>query len=211
MNQEQYLAERIEDQIHWYNRKSRANKRAYRTLRVVSVIVALAIPIMSSFLDNGNVPYLKVAIAVSGALVALIEGLLTLYKFRDNWTSYRNAAEMLIQHKYLFITRSAPYNVARPFVLFVQNAENIMAGERIAWVKLNTAEEEKLILEKEDEPKTALEATGQSGEEPLGPPPAAGQLEEAPTNTGDTSADSSMGNEEGLTEDAEVAAVNSQR
>lgn len=150
MHPEQYLAERVEDQIKWYNRKGRANKRAYRTLRVLGVLIALGIPIMSSFLDDKNVPYLKLIIAVAGAAVALIEALLSLYKFRDNWTAYRNAAEALIQHKYLFSTRAAPYNVARPFVLFVQNAEGIMSGERVAWMKLNTAEEEKLLPEKEE-------------------------------------------------------------
>ncbi len=187
MNQEQYLADRIEDQIKWYNGKSRLNKNYYRTLRVVSVMMALAIPIMSSFLDGGNVPYLKLVIAVAGALVALIEGLLQLYKFRDNWTNYRAAAESLIQHKYLFSTRTAPYNVAKPFVLFVQNAEGIMAGERIAWVKLNTTEEEKLLTGKEAQADDKGEENARFPEDGGAPPPAE-QKEAAPADTADTEA-----------------------
>jgi hypothetical protein len=142
MTSAEYIKTRVDYQIDWYNRKSGRSKRAYRALRVFSAVVALSIPVMSGFLNDGNAGSMKVALSIAGAIVALCEALLTLYKFRDNWTNYRNAAEGLTQHKFLFVTGAAPYGGADAFALFVQNAESIMAGERIQWLKQNTMPEE---------------------------------------------------------------------
>jgi len=142
MNQADYIKDRIDCEIDWYSKKSSRSKRAYRALRVFSAAMALSIPVMSGFLNDGNARSLKVVLAIAGAAVAFCEGLLALYKFRDNWTSYRSAAEGLMQHKYLFATGAAPYGGSGAFALFVQNAEGIMAGERIQWLKQNTMPEE---------------------------------------------------------------------
>ncbi|MBS1614686.1 MAG: DUF4231 domain-containing protein [Bacteroidetes bacterium] len=138
MSPEEYLKSRVETEIDWYNRKSKINKRAYRSLRVLSALVALSIPVMSGLLQDGNAASLKVTLSIAGAFVALCESLLALYKFHENWTNYRQAAEGLTQHKFLFSTGAAPYSGADAFTLFVQNAENLMAGERIQWLKQNT-------------------------------------------------------------------------
>ncbi len=142
MTQAEYLQSRVEDQINWYDRKSSRSKRAYLLLRVCSVIVALAIPVLSGLLTEANAAQMKLTLGIAGAFVALCEALLTLYKFHDNWTNYRNATEGLKQHKFLFETKAAPYGGTDAFPLFVQNAESIMAGERIQWLKQNTSPEE---------------------------------------------------------------------
>ncbi len=172
MNDAQYIRERVQDQIYWYGRKSQKNKKAYRTLRVLGVAFALSVPIMSGFLDGTNASWLKFAISLAGAFVALCEALLTLYKFRDNWTNYRNAGEMLTQHKYLFSTGAAPYNGPDAFILLVQNAEAVMSGERISWVKLNTMPEDKLMpasMQKDVQDADAGEAQEKSAAESKAP------------------------------------------
>lgn len=141
MNPAEYIKTRVDYEIDWYNRKSKVNKRAYRTLRVLSALVALSIPVISGLLQEGNAASLKITLSIAGAFVALCESLLALYKFHDNWTNYRNTAEGLTQHKFLFVTGAAPYSGADAFALFVQNAENLMAGERIQWLKQNTMQE----------------------------------------------------------------------
>lgn len=155
MNQERYIKERVDDQISWYNGKSAKNKKAYRTLRVLGVAIALSIPVMSGFLTNENAGGLKFLISIAGAAVALCEALLTLYKFRDNWTNYRNSAENLTQHKFLFAAGASPYNVPDAFILFVQTCEGIMSGERVAWLKTQTAPEEKPAPKEESSEATS--------------------------------------------------------
>jgi hypothetical protein len=137
LDQAQYLQQRIDDQIGWYERKSSLNKKWYRSLRILSIAIALAIPILTGFIGKGHDDELKVAISIAGACVALLEGLLSLYKFQDTWTQYRATGESLKYHKFLFETGAVPYHDARAFSLFVQNAEDLMAKERLGWFRGN--------------------------------------------------------------------------
>jgi len=137
LNEAQYMEQRIDDQITWYSGKSRRNKISYRTLRILSIIIALSIPILTGFIGKGHDDMMKVTISVAGALVALFEGLLSLYKYQENWIQYRSTAESLKHHKFLFETRAAPYHEAGAFSQFVQVAEALMANERMSWVQGN--------------------------------------------------------------------------
>ena len=137
LNEAQYLEQRIDDQIAWYGSKSRRNKACYRTLRIISIIIALSIPILTGFIGKAHDELLKVVISIAGALVALLEGLLSLYKFQENWIQYRATAESLKHHRFLFMTSAAPYHESGAFSLFVQQAEALMANERMSWVQGN--------------------------------------------------------------------------
>lgn len=137
MDHNQYLKDRIDDQIAWYGNRSRQNKNWYRRLRFISIVVALAIPILTGLLGSGKVDdsVLKIIIAVAGALIGLIEGLMGLNKYHDLWTTYRVTAEGLKYHRYLFAAGAAPYDAANAFQLFVQAAEGLMASERSNWLQ----------------------------------------------------------------------------
>ena len=132
----QYLKDRVDDQISWYDKKSRINKNWYRRLRFISITIALAIPILTSLIGSDKIreDVLKTIIAVSGALIGLIEGLMGLNKYHDLWTTYRSTAEGLKYHRFLFAAGAAPYDVPNAFPLFVQNAEALMASERANWL-----------------------------------------------------------------------------
>ena len=138
-DQSQYIEKRIDEQVSWYSRKSRQAKNWYSRLRILSVIISLSIPIVVGLIGKGyDDEKLKLCIAISGALVALIEGLLSLNKYHEIWTSYRATAEGLKYHRYLFEAGASPYDVPDAFQLFVQNAEGMMATERTNWVQIVT-------------------------------------------------------------------------
>ena len=138
IDQSQYLKDRIDDQTAWYGKKSRQNKNWYRRLRVISIIISLSIPILASLIGKSpeSDGKLKIVIAIAGALVALIEGLMSLNKYHDLWTTYRATGEGLKYHRYLFETETAPYDTPNAFKLFVQNAEGLMASEHTNWMQL---------------------------------------------------------------------------
>jgi len=62
--------------------------------------------------------------------------MLALYQFQENWTAYRSTCESLKQEKYLFLTKTEPYNGSDPFPLFVQRVESILSKERTAWTQI---------------------------------------------------------------------------
>jgi hypothetical protein len=78
---------------------------------------------------------LKIVIGILGLVVAVIAGVLALYQFQENWTAYRATCESLKQEKYLFLTKTEPYNGNDAFPLFVDRVEGLMAKERVAWTK----------------------------------------------------------------------------
>jgi hypothetical protein len=76
---------------------------------------------------------LKLLTGAMGVAIALIAGLVTLYKFQENWVEYRATAETLKHEKYLYLTQSAPYDGNNAFHLLVATAESAMSKENADW------------------------------------------------------------------------------
>lgn len=135
MPPEEYLKQRLDDQIDWYDKKSQWNQRWFKRLRVVEILLATCVPFLVAYVtpDTG---YLKVIVGVMGILVALASGSVTLYKFQENWIEYRTTAETLKHEKYLYLTESAPYDGKQAFRLLVERAESLMSKENTSWAQL---------------------------------------------------------------------------
>ena len=50
MNADDYIAQRLDDQIAWYDRKSMACQRWYKHLRVTEFVAAALIPFLAAYL-----------------------------------------------------------------------------------------------------------------------------------------------------------------
>jgi hypothetical protein len=132
MNPEEYIQSRVNDQIEWYNNKSARNQGWFRRLRIIEIIAAALIPLLAGYADWD---VLKIVVAALGLLIAVIAGVLGLFQFQENWTSYRVTCESLKQEKYLFLTKTDPYDKDDSFPLFVQRVEALMASEHTAWAQ----------------------------------------------------------------------------
>lgn len=133
-----YIRTRVDDQINWYDKKSKKAQNWYKGIQIVEIISAAAIPIIVPYVASGNPASL--AVAILGALIAVLESFCRLYKFHENWIQYRTTAELLKYHKYLYQTKSAPYNDQAETVenVFVRNIEAIISSENNTWKALNT-------------------------------------------------------------------------
>ena len=130
LTQTEYLQQRVEDQLDWYSQKSAKNKRWYYRLQFIMLLSAVAIPATS--LSSGDMK-VRFVVALLGVVAALAAGLLSMYQFKDQWLDYRSTAESLKFEKYLFLTRSVPYDSATAFSLFVQRVETIIISENRSW------------------------------------------------------------------------------
>lgn len=54
MTPEQYMEDRVDDQIKWYDSRSQANQRWYKHLRSIEIVLAASIPFMV-----GNITQLR--------------------------------------------------------------------------------------------------------------------------------------------------------
>lgn len=131
MNVEEYLKNRVDNQIEWFNKKSGAYKRYYNILRMLELVIAGLIPFLTGYVDLYIL--IKPTIGLMGVLVGLIAGILSLFKFQENWIQYRSACESLQSEKYLFQTNAAPYDTDQAFHIFVQKVESMLTGENRAW------------------------------------------------------------------------------
>lgn len=128
---EEYITERVDDQISWYDRKSQGAQRWFKRLRGLEIISAGAIPLFAGFGDGST--WSIIVVGVLGAVVAILASLLSLNQFQENWIEYRTTCESLKHEKYLYLTNAEPYNEEDTFGLFVQRIESLISKENSAW------------------------------------------------------------------------------
>jgi len=130
---EEYVEQRINDQIAWYDRRSVTNKRWFKRLRFAEIVAAATIPFLSGFADKSL--EIKIAIGALGVFVAVIASLLGLLQLQVHWIEYRTTAESLKKEKFLFLTQTDPYNKDDAFHLLVQRVEALLSKENTDWLQ----------------------------------------------------------------------------
>ena len=133
MAPEEYIEQRLNDQIDWYDRKSGTNQRWFKRLRFAEIAAAATIPLLSGF--AGNSFSIKIAIGALGVLVAVIASVLGLLQLHEHWIEYRATAESLRKEKFLFLTQTDPYGKDDAFHLLVQRVEALLTKENADWAQ----------------------------------------------------------------------------
>jgi hypothetical protein len=133
MAPEEYIEQRLNDQIVWYDRKSSTNQCWFKRLRFAEIVAAATIPFLSGFAGN-SLP-IKIAIGALGVLVAVVASLLGLLQLQVHWIEYRATAESLRREKFLFLTQTEPYDKDDAFHLLVQRVEALLSKENTEWTQ----------------------------------------------------------------------------
>jgi Protein of unknown function (DUF4231) len=130
---EEYIEQRLDDQIGWYDSRSISNKRWFKRLRFGEIVAAATIPFLSGFADKSS--SIKIAIGALGVFVAIIASLLGLLQLQVRWIEYRATAESLKREKFLFLTQTDPYDKTDAFHLLVQRVEALLSKENSDWLQ----------------------------------------------------------------------------
>ena len=124
---------RLENQRKWYAEKSATNQKWYKTLKLIQIVLAAAIPIFALL----PVPHTKFIVAIFGALIAILEGVQQLYQFHSLWTEYRSTTEHLKHERYLFLSLSGPYRELtqdEALILLAERVEEHISKEHAKWI-----------------------------------------------------------------------------
>lgn len=136
MTEEQYFAERLDDQINWYDRRSISNQKWYKRLKITEFILAALVPVLVNFITYHWI--VKIIIAIAGSAIAIISAVHGLYNFHENWIEYRYTCEALKHEKYLYLAKCGIYAEAEnPLSVLVERVENIIAKENIRWAQIH--------------------------------------------------------------------------
>lgn len=119
----------VEGQFAWYDRKANEAQRRYRRIKVLELVIATSVPPMAGLRAS------PVLVSITGSAVVLLEGLLHLFQFQANWTTYRSTCEALRQELFLFRAAAGPYAKAtNPKALLAERAQVITNQERAKWM-----------------------------------------------------------------------------
>lgn len=122
--------ERLDDQIGWFDRKSMANQRYYKRIKIVEISAAALIPFVSAF------RFVRMTWATGGlgALITVLEGMLHLNQYQQNWIAYRSTCESLKHEKYVYLAKAPPYaGAADPHALLAERIESLVPQEHSKW------------------------------------------------------------------------------
>ncbi|MBK6930245.1 MAG: DUF4231 domain-containing protein [Saprospirales bacterium] len=143
---EKYITDRIQDQISWYERKSRINKTGYYRCRYLIIGSGALIPLLVGYAE-GWFDWLKYVAGFLGVVVAVSEGIMSLKKFLENWSTYRLTAERLRRELYFYenmVGDDYAPGGEPAFKKFVLRAEQVMASENEEWKSyIETTQEQK--------------------------------------------------------------------
>lgn len=122
--------DRLESQIDWYDRKSRSAQRMFKRIKVIEILSAAAIPFLAAL----SFPHDKLVTAGLGVLITVLEGLLHLNQYQQNWTTYRSTCEALKHEKYVYLANAGPYAaVPAPHALLAERIESTVSQEHAQW------------------------------------------------------------------------------
>ena len=141
MTPEEYLKDRVEDQIAWYDHKSGSNKMWFVILQIVTLAASALVPVFSIFSSD---MWARVTVAILGSATAVTTGIVSLYQFREHWIEYRTTAESLKHEKYMYQTGTGPYMGDDSFSMLVERIEALVSQENTAWQqRLKTPKKER--------------------------------------------------------------------
>lgn len=118
---------RLEDQIAWYDNKSRYSQQWYKALKLVEIAIAAALPVVAA---------IHSPIWVTGGLAAvivLLESAQHLFQFQERWITYRSTAEALKHERYLYLAQAGPYAGEGRHQQLAERLESLISQEHAKW------------------------------------------------------------------------------
>ncbi len=131
---------RLEDQIAWYDSKSLHNQRVYKRIKVVEILAAATIPLIAAL----PISHQAIITGSLGVLITVLEGLIHLNQYQQNWIAYRSTCESLKHEKYVYLGKASPYaGVADAYALLAERIESLVSQEHAKWAASQSQENKK--------------------------------------------------------------------
>ena len=143
-----YLSDRYDDQIKWYDGKSRDNQKKYKAAQFVVIILSASTPVLIEFSGPGSFVELTHLATVTSVVVAILTTLLKTFKYQENWLTYRTTCETLKKEKYYFDFDLGEYASSNnKQALFVERVESLISRENTTWISSQKTETKPQKLE----------------------------------------------------------------
>jgi hypothetical protein len=138
ITKEDYIQQRLDDQIEWYDKKSMKAQKRYKRAKGTVITLSASIPLCVGFIPEFKL--WATIVSIIGVVITGIEGWLNLAKYHENWIEYRNICETLRHEKYMYLTKTGVYDSQDEFKILVERVESIISKENLNWANLNNNE-----------------------------------------------------------------------
>ena len=145
----EYVTERYEKEIGWYDGKAARNQTIYRWMQWTLIVLAAITPILIE-LDleplghveaNGEGSGVIQWATLTSAVVAILTAGLKTFKYQENWINYRTTCETLRKEKHFYDAGLGAYAAAADTeALFVDRVESLISRENTMWVSTHKPE-----------------------------------------------------------------------
>ena len=134
---ESYLEVRYKDQLNWYNTRSKQNKRYYNWLQSAIIAISAFLPAVAVL-----APHRTWIITIASCLLAFLTTILKIFRFQENWISYRTTTEMLKRERCYYDAKVGDYSTTKNAEqLFVERIEILMSNENTLWTEIHRKKE----------------------------------------------------------------------
>src|SRR3990172_7949308 len=89
-NFNKYLEERYNNQVKWYDEKSKSNQKIYKLLQWIIIIFTAITPILVLQREY----YINIIAAVLAIIVAISAGSQKAFNYQENWINYRTTCKV---------------------------------------------------------------------------------------------------------------------
>lgn len=135
----EYMKNRYEQQIAWYDSKASENQATYRLLQWSAIILAALTPVLieldlDAVMGNG---FGRLA-TLTSVLVAILTSGLKTFKYQENWITYRTTCETLRKERHFYDAELGEYSQSDDKeALFVDRVESLISRENTKWMSMH--------------------------------------------------------------------------
>src|SRR5262249_16058875 len=109
-------------------------RKAFKRIKVTEILAAAFIPFLGSLPFQALKPHLILITGALGVLITILEGILHLNQYQENWTNYRSTSEALKHEKYLYLAHAGPYtSETTATALLAERIESLVSQEHAQW------------------------------------------------------------------------------
>ena len=143
-----YVVNRVNDQINWYDKKSMLSQKKYKFFTFVTILCSALTPIIANLVIP-DYTY-KLVVSILGVVVTLSQAIINMSKYNEQWIEYRTVCETLKQEKYMFIANAGVYrdhSDYETFIYFTERIESIISQENVNWANIKKQKQEEKTIE----------------------------------------------------------------
>jgi hypothetical protein len=119
--------------LAWYDRAASGNRREYQALRLLAIVLAAAIPVLTT---SRAPSYLT---AIFGSAIVVTEGVLQLFGFHDRYIGFRSAWNALDRERRLYESSAGRYaDNSNPERTLAERIDELLGQETARWASDTT-------------------------------------------------------------------------